>query len=118
MCRLAVPQQLQVKRNTDVRNTRNMLLAAAFAMPSAAPALAQQRQTERQVEQYQCKDVMRDSGTARDIALAFLHGYLLGKSGGSSFNLDAIRKQNEAFVERCLMAPTERAVDAMAAVRK
>jgi hypothetical protein len=93
---------------------RNVVLASALAIAGAVPALAQ----ERQVEQYQCKDVMRDSGAARDVALAFLHGYLLGKSGSASFNLEAIRKQNEAFVERCLMAPTDRAVDVMAAVRK
>jgi hypothetical protein len=74
-------------------------------------------QTERVVEQYLCKDVVRESGANRDVAIAFLHGYLLGKSGISKFDIAAIGKQTDAFVERCLENPRERAVDAMIAVK-
>jgi hypothetical protein len=68
---------------------------------------------ERTVEQYLCKDVMRESGGNRDVAIAFLHGFLLGKSGGSKFNLDILHKQSDDFIERCLNNPGEKAVDAM-----
>jgi hypothetical protein len=95
--------------------TRRAIAVLAGAILLATAPLAAQ---DRQVEQYACKDIMRDSGVQRDVALAFLHGYLLGKSGSTSFNLDAIRQQNEAFVERCLVNPAERAVDAMAAVKR
>jgi hypothetical protein len=49
------------------------------------------------VDQYTCKDVMRGSDDSRTTAIAFLHGYLLGKSGGSSFDLDTMAKQTDAF---------------------
>jgi hypothetical protein len=90
---------------------------AAALLLSCAPASAQDAKS-RTIEQYECKDVMRDSGANRDVAVAFLHGYLLGKSGGSAFNLDVLHRQTDAFVERCLDNPREKAVDAMMAVKK
>jgi hypothetical protein len=83
----------------------------------ASPAFAQ-ADKDRTIEQYQCKDVMRDSGANRDVAIAFLHGYLLGKSGGTSFNLAALHKQSDAFIERCLDNPKDKAVDVMSAVKQ
>jgi hypothetical protein len=38
---------------------------------------------------------------------------LLGKSGQSNFNLEVLAKQTDAFVERCLDNPQEKAQDAM-----
>ena len=73
---------------------------------------------DRTVDQYQCRDVMRESGANRDVAIAFLHGFLLGKSGRQQFSLDDLHRQSEAFIEHCLNNPTERAVDAMAAIRR
>ena len=92
---------------------------AAFAWgPVGAPAPAWgQDSKDRTVEQYTCKDVMRESGPNRDVAIAFLHGYLLGKSGSSKFNVDALRQQSDAFIERCLENPGEKAVDAASKVR-
>jgi len=72
---------------------------------------------DRTVEQYKCKDLMRESGSNRDVAIAFLHGYLTGKSGSSKFNVDIIHKQTNAFIERCLDNPNETALDAMLSVR-
>jgi hypothetical protein len=81
------------------------------------PILAQDTK-DRTIEQYLCKDIMRDSGANRDVAIAFLHGFLLGKSGSSKFNLDAVHKQSDDFVEACLSRPDEKAVDAMAKIKK
>ena len=72
---------------------------------------------DRTVEQYRCKDVMRESGSNREIAIAFLHGFLIGKSGSSKFNVDALRKQTDAFMDHCLDNPNEQAVDAMMNVK-
>lgn len=72
---------------------------------------------DRSVEQYTCKDVVRESGPDRDVAIAFLHGFLLGKSGSSKFNLEAMHKQSDDFIERCLDNLSERAVDAMSKVK-
>jgi hypothetical protein len=71
----------------------------------------------RSIEQYTCKDVMREHGANRDVTIAFLHGFLLGKSGDSKFDLDILHKQTSDFIERCLDNPAERAVDAMAKVK-
>src|SRR5690242_8709089 len=67
--------------------------------------LSAQDTAKRTIEQYGCKDVMRESGTNRDVAIAFLHGYLLGKSGGSSFDLQTLRRQTDVFIENCLDHP-------------
>lgn len=68
------------------------------------------------MEQYTCKDVMRESGAGRDVAIAFLRGFLLGKSGTTKFNLDTLHKQSDEFVERCLANPDEKAMEAMTKV--
>jgi hypothetical protein len=92
------------------------IAAALLAGLGVNPVWAQDTK-DRAVEQYLCKDVMRDSGANRDVAIAFLHGFLLGKSGNSKFNLDAVRKQSDDFVEFCLSHPDEKAVDVMAKIK-
>ena len=87
-----------------------------LVVPGLGPAAAQDAK-DRSVEQYLCKDVVRESGVDRDVAIAFLHGFLLGKSGSAKFNLDALQKQSNAFIERCLDNPAERALDAMSKIK-
>ena len=72
----------------------------------------------RTVEQFACKEVMRERGPDRDVAIAFLHGFLLGKSGGSKFDLEMLHKQSDAFIERCLENPAEPALEAMVKVKR
>jgi hypothetical protein len=71
----------------------------------------------RTIEQYLCKDVMRESGANRDVAIAFLHGYLLGRSGSTKFDLEALHKQTDNFIEQCLDNPTQKAIDVMAKIK-
>jgi hypothetical protein len=96
-----------------------LLLAGAVALvaPHMAGTAYAQGSPERTVEQYACKDVMRESGSNREVAIAFLHGFLLGKSGSSKFNIELLQKQTDAFVDRCLDNPNERAMDAMTKVK-
>jgi HdeA/HdeB family len=99
----------------------SMLAAAgsiACSLMIGSNAQAQSPQMDRAVEQYQCKDVMRESGSNRDVAIAFLHGYVLGKANASNFNLDVLERQTDSFIERCLNNPNEKAVDAMATAKK
>ena len=77
---------------------------------------AQQAET-RNVEQYTCKDVMRERGSDRDVAIAFLHGFLLGKSGSSTFDRAALHKQTRDFIDQCLDNPGEKAVDVMSKLK-
>ena len=97
---------------------KNILAAAVVstAVGSAGTVFAQ-GESDRLVEQYACKEVMRESGSNRDVAIAFLHGFLVGKSGNSKFNVDVLHKQTEAFIDRCLENPAEKAVDAMLKVK-
>jgi hypothetical protein len=71
----------------------------------------------RIIEQFVCKDVVRDGGADRDVAIAFLQGFLLGKSGSSKFDVQVLQKESHAFIERCLDNPSERAIDAMVKVK-
>ena len=74
-------------------------------------------QLDRAIEQYTCKDVLREAGASRDVAIAFLHGFLLGKSGSSKFNVEALQKQTDAFVDGCLDSPQAKAEDVMARIK-
>ena len=97
------------------RNVIGGATLACFAMLTPANA---QDGSGRTVDQYQCRDVMRESGANRDVAIAFLHGFFLGKSGRVEFNLDELHKQTDAFIEHCLNNPTEKAVDAMTTAKR
>jgi hypothetical protein len=88
----------------------------AFAVLSCGSAAAQAANT-RTMEQYTCKDVMREHGDNRDVTIAFLHGFLLGKSGSSAFDIDALHKQTSDFIEYCLDNPGAKAVDAMSKIK-
>lgn len=76
-------------------------------------AAAAEVKGERAVDQYTCKDIMRESGSSCDVAIGFIHGYLLGRVGATTFSIDALHKQTDAFIERCLDNPGEKALEAM-----
>jgi hypothetical protein len=42
---------------------------------------------------------------------------LLGRANATTFNVDALHKQTDAFVNRCLDNPNEKALDAMMKVK-
>ncbi|MGB6963988.1 MAG: HdeA/HdeB family chaperone [Xanthobacteraceae bacterium] len=86
------------------------------AVLSAGSMRAQAANT-RTIDQYTCKDVMREHGDNRDVTIAFLHGFLLGKSGSAAFDIDALRKQTSDFIEYCLDNPSAKAVDAMSKIK-
>ena len=100
------------------RSLSMMFAVIACGLAMGSNANSQQPNMDRAVEQYLCKDVMREGGANRDVAIAFLHGYMLGKSNTSSFNLDVLERQTDGFIERCLNNPNEKAVDAMAVAKQ
>ena len=99
------------------RSHRFAVVAVAFLVTLGSSRLHAQGGNTRTIEQYTCKDVMRESGANRDVAIAFLHGFLLGKSGNSTFDLDVLHKQTSDFIERCLDNPSENALDAMLKIK-
>ena len=102
-----------------MKNDRALVISIAAALLfsfNLGAGFAQQPKV-RSVEQYSCRDVIRESGTDREVAIAFLHGFLLGKSGTSTFDLDGLHKQTNDLIERCLDNLGEKAVDAMAKIK-
>jgi hypothetical protein len=100
-----------------MRGKTALCYVSALLAGLIAASVASAEPQPRTIEQYMCKDVMRESGANRDVAIAFLHGYLLGKSGGSKFDLEVLHKQTDAFIEQCLDNPAQKAVDVMAKVK-
>jgi len=100
-----------------MRSLRNAA-AIVFLVGLTASSVWAQEDKNRTVDQYKCRDVMREAGPDRNIAIAFLHGFLLGKSGSQSFCLDTLHRQTEAFIDHCLSNPDGRALDSMMAVKK
>jgi len=100
-----------------MKTHRNVALGALILSGLGVTLAAAQSADTRTVDQYTCKDVMREHGDNRDVTIAFLHGFLLGKSGSTSFDIDALHKQTSDFIEYCLDHPAEKAVDAMAKIR-
>jgi HdeA/HdeB family len=96
---------------------KTALYASALLSALVALSAVSAEPQPRTIEQYLCKDVMRESGANRDVAIAFLHGYLLGKSGASKFDLEVLHKQSDEFIEQCLDNPAQKAVDVMAKVK-
>jgi len=92
-------------------------LVASFGAAIGTTSVVAQTAADRSVEQYTCKDVMRESGGNRDVAIAFLHGYLVGKSGVSKFNLETLRKQTDSFIDQCLDNPNAKAEDIMMKIK-
>jgi hypothetical protein len=87
----------------------------AVALTALACGAAQaQSASERSADQYTCKDILRESGAPREVTIAFMHGYLLGKSGTTKFNIETLLKQTDTFLDRCLDNPREKALDTLA----
>lgn len=72
----------------------------------------------RNVQDFSCKDVLRESGTSREIAIAFLHGYTLAKSGNSKVDIESMAQQTDAFIDACLDKGSQKALDVMVSVKK
>jgi HdeA/HdeB family len=109
-----------MKGATDIMPIPSAKIAAVLStmlvVLATGAALAQEKD-DRSVDQYLCKDIMRDSGASRDVAIAFIHAYLLGRANATTFNVAKMRQQNEAFINRCLDNPNEKALDAMMKVK-
>ena len=100
------------------KSTCGWATAILIAGSCWAESVAAQTATDRTVELFTCKDVMREPNTSREVAIAFLHGYLLGKSGDSKFNVEVLERQTNAFIEECLDNPQGKAADVMAKLKK
>jgi hypothetical protein len=104
-------------RQTMKRISRGCLAAILTVSLGWTGPATTQTAPDRTVVLFTCKDVMREPNTSREVAIAFLHGYLLGKSGRSKFNVEILEKQTNAFIEECLDNPQNKAVDVLAKLK-
>ena len=57
-----------------------------------------------------CREVMIQSGSSRDITVAFLHGFILGKSGNTVIQSELLTNSTETFYQACLSQPDANAI--------
>ena len=73
---------------------------------------------ERDFGQQTCKEVMRLSGNDREIALAFAHGYVLGKKGTTKYEVDTLAQVTDDFIDYCLDNPKANALQSFETIAK
>ncbi len=89
-----------------------IVFAVAFSVALSSASFAQDK-AQKDINDFTCKDIVRFSGDHRDIALAFMHGYLLGKKGTSLYRSEKLGDASDRFIEYCLDNPTVKALTAM-----
>jgi hypothetical protein len=95
------------------RTPAYLAAAAVIATAASFPAMAADNKSEVTIETYSCRDLLRETGSERDVAIAFMHGYVLGRGGAPKFDVETLRKQSAAFIERCLDDPKQPALETM-----
>jgi len=99
-----------INGTTIIRAGLAATVALAYLIPNAALA---QNLTDRSVDQFTCKQVMREGPAVREATIAFMHGYLLGKSNSTKFNVATLLQQTDRFLDACLDNPNAKAIDIM-----
>ncbi len=90
---------------------KSAILAVTLGFAAAAPAVTQAGEN-KDFSTLSCKDVMLFSGTERETAIAFLHGYRLGKKGTTQYSTETMSKAADEFVSYCLDNPKKNALKA------
>ena len=103
-------------------STRHISLTAAafsaFCMLAASMPGTAVAADQRDFGTQSCKDVMRLSGSDRDIALAFVHGYMLGKKGTTKYEVETLAQITDQFIDYCLDHPAENALQSFEKLAK
>ncbi len=75
-------------------------------------AVAGDLSEKRDLKDNQCRDVMILSGEDREIAIAFAHGYMLGKKNTTEYVPEELGNATDMFMDYCLDNPKENALEA------
>lgn len=98
------------------RLVSTILVSTSFAALATSGMAAESG--AKDLNDYSCKDVMRFSGEHREVAIALLHGYFLGKQEKTAFNTETLAGRTDRFMDHCLDNPSAKALDSMARVSK
>ena len=97
--------------SNSIRNLMAAALASALFVGASA-SLAEEPSTQKDLNEFLCKDVMRLSGNEREYSLAFVHGYRLGKKGTTQYEIEALAAITDKFIDHCLDNPGDKALEA------
>ena len=103
--------------STFKRLSTFIIIATAICLSMAITSVAQDK-TTHDLNDLFCKDIMRLSGSDRDIAMAALHGFMLGKKGTTTYNPEQLAEATDQFIEYCLDNPTAKVLDAFSKFTK
>ena len=93
----------------SLRNLMTAAVASALFLGGSA-TFAEEPSTQKDLSAFQCKDLMRLSGGEREYALAFVHGYRLGKMNTTQYEIEALAAITEKFIDHCLDNPNDNAL--------
>jgi len=102
--------------NSTCKSAAVLIVASLFL--GSFSAFAAESSDKEDFSLKKCKDVMRMSGRDRDIALAFVHGYRLGKMGKTQYSVDALSQITDKFLDYCLDHPADNALQSFEKVAK
>ena len=87
--------------------------AVAVALSIGGSAIAaEDLSAQKDLSTFQCKDLMRLSGSERENSLAFVHGYRLGKMNTTQYDIEALAAITDKFIDHCLDNPNDNALEA------
>jgi hypothetical protein len=90
-----------------------MTAAVASALfVGGSAVLAEEPSTQKDLNAFLCKDVMRLSGSERENALALVHGYRLGKMNTTQYEIETLSDLTDRFIDHCLDNPNDKALAA------
>ena len=96
------------------KSHRVLAVAVTFSVLSigGSAALAGELSEPKDLKDSQCKDVMILSGEDREIAIAFAHGYMLGKRNTTRYVPAELGEATDKFMDYCLDNPKDNALAA------
>jgi len=94
------------------KSHRVLAVAVTFTMLclGGSTAFAGELSEPRDFKDNQCKDIMILSGEDREIAIAFAHGYRLGKKNTTRYVPEVLAKATDSFMDYCLDHPADNAL--------
>jgi len=90
---------------------------ALFTIATAAVAEEAIR-THADITTLTCKDIMSADDRGRELSMAYMHGYLNGKSGNTKLELDKNAGITDKVRDHCLDNPTAKFVDTFVTLGK
>lgn len=97
--------------SNSLRNFMTAAVASVLLVGTTA-ALAEDESTQKNLNDFVCKDVMRLSGSDRDNTLALVHGYRLGKMNTTTYEIEVLSDLTDRFIDYCLDNPNDKALAA------